>query len=130
VERWRKAHSASVFSKLVPVDTQVGSIWESYTGAEVKWWDTGVGRKAAHPLLVAAVFYRTVTNLEVVQVSWRSWWLVSIDDDGDLVSCIPDPTTQLKPDRLHVEPFHQSMFHDEYAPVVEKPKKEGKAEQA
>lgn len=111
IEAWKADYTTGPKAILAPNDTQNGSIWDDYA---VPWWDMGVGTKTAHPVLLAAVFYRTPGAPEMVQLSWRSWYLVSIAGDGSVVSWIPFTKDDLGPDRLCVEPFLASMAHEEY----------------
>jgi hypothetical protein len=65
-------------------------------------------------MLLAAVFYRTVSKPDIVQVGWRSWYLQSINEKGDAVSFLPADKAPFGPKDLCVEPFHGSMVHEEY----------------
>ena len=114
VELWKSDHSVGPRANLLPNDRETGGIWFSYNTDEVGWWDMGLGTKSAHPMLLAAVFYRTTSRPNKIQLSWRSWYLNSIDEAGHVTSMIPMPSTDLGPDRLCVDQHHGSMVHQEY----------------
>src|SRR5205085_2288090 len=78
VEKWKRECKPDAFANLLPNDEELSSIWASYTAEEVKWHQFGV-ETAARPMLLAAAFYRTVSDPDKVQVSWRSWYLNPLD---------------------------------------------------
>jgi hypothetical protein len=114
IQDWKSDYNAGPKSNLVPNDIQVTGIWDDYDASTIGWWDMGIGETTAHPALVCAVLYRTTSAPDLVQFSWRSWYLVSVTDDGQLVSFIPFPRKQMGPDSLRTETFLASMAHEEY----------------
>jgi hypothetical protein len=114
VREWFSDYDTTARSYLLPRDQEISGIWQSYTPPQVEWWDMNMGPKSVHPMLLAAVFYRTVSKPDIVQVGWRSWYLQSINEKGDAVSFLPADKAPFGPKDLCVEPFHGSMVHEEY----------------
>jgi len=113
VEKWKRECKPDAFANLLPNDEELSSIWASYTAEEVKWHQFGV-ETAARPMLLAAAFYRTVSDPDKVQVSWRSWYLNPLDEKGQMRSWLPEAVMEYGPDELCTDPFRLSMFHAEY----------------
>ena len=115
IEAWKADYDITAESNLLPNDSEISSIWESYKSEQVKWWD-GVpfGKKSAHPMLLVAVFYRTENEPEIVQLTWRSWYINTIGENGQMTSWIIKPMEELGPRDLCVDPFNRNAVHEPY----------------
>ena len=116
IAQWRGEYSDMGASNLLPNDTETGSIWDSYQVGDIRWWEgIPVVGKAAQPMLLCAVFYRTVNEPSTIQLSYRSWYINALDGDGQAISLIPFDKIPLGPDDLCVDQFHASLMHSEYS---------------
>jgi hypothetical protein len=114
IEEWKADYRGFEKAVLLPNDTEEYQIWNTFSGDEVKWWDSPFFPKSVAPLLLTAVFYRTTALPDIVQLSWRSWYLVSIDKDGQLHNRIILRDDDLGPNELRADTFHASLIHEEF----------------
>jgi len=115
VEAWKTDYDAAQGSSLLPGDGETESLWGSREPPDIRWW-TGTVRDTdlAQPILLAAVFYRTVSVPRSVQLSCRTWYLSDFDGNGKPSTFLRKGTAALGPTRLSVEPFRASVMHTEY----------------
>jgi hypothetical protein len=111
--KWRLDYDADEAAVLLPGDQNVGSIWDEFGRPELKAWHV-VGVESCQPMCLCAVFYRTVNKPEVVQFSWRSWYLHQIDEMGSAVTIIELQGPELRQSDLCAEPFFENLVHEEY----------------
>ena len=115
ISEWKASYDDMGPSVLLTGDTEVASIWETRKSSEIGWWKDFIpNNDAAHPALLAAVFYRTATRPGMVQLGWRSWYLGGVGDDGHSLSWIEKPKKTLGPNDMCVEPLRSSLVHAEY----------------
>jgi len=112
VEEWKSGYDMIKKSVIAPNDTERDDFLDDRQPPILQWLATGE-TKRTKPIFVAAVFYRTVTHPELVQVSWRAWYLCSFHDNRQTAHWIPG--RELGPDDLCVDAFRLSMMHQEYA---------------
>lgn len=112
----RDDYGAPESSCLIPKDTTTSHFWFSRKKNEINWWEgTIFGWPVAQPIFLCAVFYRTIHHPETVQMSWRSWYLSEVGDDGQATTFIRRQTEELGSERLTVDPLRLSMMHEPYA---------------
>ncbi|MEO5774821.1 MAG: hypothetical protein ABIQ32_11990 [Sphingomicrobium sp.] len=122
VETWRSEHSLVKDAALLPQDKDVSADWKTFDEEEIKWRDKLFIGDVAQPMLLAAAIYRTVSEPNVWQVTWRTWYLATIGEDGQLVTCVPKTDLEgYGPDRLCADPYHRSASHEQYAVENGKP---------
>jgi hypothetical protein len=112
LEEWKTEYSAAAADVLLPKDTQVDVFLDT---PEVDWWTGLTGQKLAQPVFVAAVFYRTSEKPDLIQFSWRSWYLSHDSSSAELTTFIPQGAGDLGPDELAIRPFHTTLTHSEYS---------------
>lgn len=117
IEEWKKAYVGEPLAVLIPGEIEPDSIWERFEPPTLKWWVGALpnGQRGTAPMLLAAVFYRTPARPGLVQMSWRSWYLHSISENGQILSIIPEFFGgEFSDADLCVEPFRNSLVHKEY----------------
>jgi YHS domain-containing protein len=89
------------------------------------WWNgTVLGIDVAQPVFLVAAFYRTVIEPDIVQMSWRTWFLSA--NDEPFTTFIPKRAKNLGPQNLIVRPFEASLIHDEYLADKREPETDAK----
>jgi len=113
VDIWELEHSTEAIAALMPKDKNLEIIRTDIPGEEVSWW-TGFGHGAGRvqALVLGAVYYRTESKPDLLQVSWRSWY-VSDGRGAKPVSFIDRNTAELLRDEIMVSPYSQSTVHEE-----------------
>jgi hypothetical protein len=115
IEEWRADYGDMGSSYLLPKDTETSDLWDTFNAEEIKWWEgVPVIGKAARPMLLCAVFYKTVDHPNVVQLSWRAWYLNTFDSDGAQMTLVPFNNIPLSAEKMCADPFHSSLVHTEY----------------
>lgn len=112
VEDWIVEHEAPANYMLIPRDKEIASWWDTVWSPDFEWLDGPLtGMRMAKPIFLAAAFYRTVNRPDLVQVSWRAWYIHSFHPDGHVASWIPYSTKTLGPKDLCAAPFKTSLVH-------------------
>jgi hypothetical protein len=115
IEEWKADYTDMGRSYLLPKDTETSDIWDDFTAEQIQWWEgVPVIGKSAQPMLLCAVFYKTVDHPDIVQLSWRAWYLNTLDTDNTQMTLIPFNSIPLRSDTLCVDAFHSSLVHTEY----------------
>lgn len=87
--------------------------WDSVEPPRFRWLEGPFpGMQQAHPVLLSAAFYRTASAPDVVQTTWRSWYLHSLNGDEEVQSMMLKQSYGA--DGLCVEPFRTSAVHEEH----------------
>jgi hypothetical protein len=114
VDSWRLATKAPSNQILAPGEHEVGQYWCSKMPPELIRKNVMPGYDVTYPTLLFAVFYRTVNEPDLLQVSWRTWLIGSVEMDGDPISMLRIQDT--RKECLHVMPM-TSMRHEVHSVV-------------
>jgi hypothetical protein len=125
VAEWRASYESTETALLIPKDEESVGIWNRYTAEQIDWREKDK-QKFARPILLAAAFYRTVSEPQKLQETWRSWYLHRVGDHGENLARIEPPDRVLRSDDLCVETYHSAMTNE----IWEAPADEDKGEQA
>ena len=113
VSLWEQAHNLTEDASLLPNDRDVSSDWKSFKADEIEWKEKMFVGLVAQPMLLVAAIYRTVFEPDVLQVTWRTWYLATIDEKDGINGYVPRPTIgdELGRRDLCADPYHRSASH-------------------
>lgn len=115
VAEWVMEHSSKALATLLPRDINRQSIIDHIHDDQVPWWTGfGFGAGYAQTLILGAVFYRTQSKPDIMQISWRSWYISDGRGDNPMIF-IERNTSDLIGDEIMVSPYSQSTVHEERA---------------
>ena len=123
IDQWKDKHSVKENANLLPNDKEVSGDWKTFKAEEIQWRDRVFIGEVAQPMLLAAVAYKTVFEPKVLQITWRSWYLATSGEDGQLNTYIPKPdhNQPLGPGDLCADGFHRSASHHQHDEGSDKP---------
>lgn len=115
VKSWIDEHSMPSGSTLIPQATEIDSFRMHKKRHQIHWWHIPQGTPVAQPIFLAAVLYRTMTDPNTVQVSWRTWYLSEKSMSGGPTTFIRQRTPDLTAEKIFIEPFQTTLMHQEHA---------------
>jgi hypothetical protein len=114
VSEWKTSYIGLSWRVLAPGTTDIDTLWNELEESQLAWDDVGQRTKTTHPVVIACVFYRTVSEPDITQSSWRAWMVGKIQKDGHLLNCIESNTPDLREANINVEPVTSGLVHAAY----------------
>ena len=114
IEEWKLDYTNSE-SVLIPQDTEINHFWKFIQSNQIVWHiGFPAGKDVAQPIFLAAVFYRTAARPDLVQQSWRSWYLSELDLGGHFTAFVGISFQPVEAENLSAKPFRVNLTHKEY----------------
>jgi hypothetical protein len=115
LDGWREAYNQPPSAALLPQDSETDAFDASFDAERLKWWTwVGTKPKSARPVFLAAVIYRTVSDPRTLHLSWRTWYLGTVDTNGNVAPRINQTFAPIEPPTLVAIPFHTTLMHEEH----------------
>ena len=114
VGAWKSSYTGYSWRVLPPHVIDIEPIWERIDPSELVWDNLIDNEQKTIPVVVAAVFYRTISEPDGIQLSWRAWMLGTILPDGHLQSFIRQFTSDLREKDIVAQPAVTGMNHTVY----------------
>ncbi|WP_296615545.1 hypothetical protein [Sphingomonas sp.] len=114
IEEWRNEAPMQPTNVLLPADIEIETFDETFNAKELSWWSAPQHPEFCHPILLAAVTYRTINRDDIVQFSWRSWFLQSYADDGTRTPSLSKSERRWEEDRLCTQTYRANLVHEEH----------------
>ncbi|MFM5954538.1 MAG: hypothetical protein ACKOPE_09600 [Novosphingobium sp.] len=126
INDWKRDYDMVEGSSLLPGDTEIDKLHDVESGPRVNWWK-GLFADAVRtqPIMIVAAFYRTVVNPNVLQISWRTWYVSERRKDGGQTSFVRQGTRPLSESHIAVAPFRTSLMHEEHTANDDSRNREG-----
>lgn len=114
IDQWKLEYATTNTSCLIPNDIEIIPFWDDRQPPDLSWVNNSIsGSEVMYPIFIAAVFYRTTFEPNLVQLSWRSWYICSYHKNRKIAHWI-EKDKFYGPDDICAEPFRNSLVHEEY----------------
>ena len=113
--RWKADYNGPTQASLLPNDEEIDRFSECKPASELLWWDIADwAAKRTQPIVLAAVIYRVVGDLNTTHLSWRSWHLGTSTYGRKFSPFIRMSGAPIDPPDLQARPYFTTLMHEEY----------------